>query len=64
MMIDPPIDKLIEKVGCKFSLCCLMTKRARYLQDKMPAVLEEKEMKSISCAAQEIYDGKIVPVSE
>lgn len=59
MMIEPPIDKLIEKVGCKYSLCCLITKRARYLQDQMPQVLLDAKTKSVSYAAKEVYDGSI-----
>lgn len=59
MLIEPPIDKLIEKVECKYTLCCMVAKRARMLQDKMPRVLEEADMKPISYAAMEIYEGKI-----
>lgn len=63
-MINPPIDKLIEQVGCKYSLCMLIAKRARYVQDKMPAALEEKKMKSISYAADEVSAGKVVAFEE
>ena len=70
MMIQPPIDKLIEKVnvspeeegGCKFTLCTLVAKRARYLQEQMPAVLSQTGQKSISYASQEVFDGKVKPV--
>jgi len=70
MMINPPIDKLIEKTsnaqeeasGCKFTLCAVVSKRARYLQEQMPAVLEEAHTKSISYASQEVFDGKIKPI--
>ena len=69
MMIQPPIDKLIEKAstaedttGCKFTLCAVVSKRARYLQEQMPAVLEEAHTKSISYASQEVFDGKIKPI--
>lgn len=69
MMIEPPIDKLIEKVsvgkdeegGCKYTLCCLVSKRARYLQEQMPAALDEAREKAISYAAEEVYNGKIKP---
>ena len=39
MMIDPPIDKLIEKIGCKYALVCVTAKRARYLLDKRSEML-------------------------
>lgn len=60
MMTKPPIDKLIEIIDSKYALCCLVAKRARQLQDKKPALLEESNTKAITYAAQEIYDGKVV----
>jgi DNA-directed RNA polymerase omega subunit len=60
MLNQPPIDKLIEKTECKYALCCLVTRRARHILDKMPAVLENGNVKVLSYAAQEIYDGKVV----
>lgn len=64
MLIQPPIDKLIEKLDNKYLLCCLINKRTRYLLDKRPAVLEEAKMKVISYAAQEVFDGKVIPVED
>jgi DNA-directed RNA polymerase omega subunit len=64
MMIDPPIDKLIEKVGCKYALCSLVTKRSRYLMEKMPAVLEDSGIKVVSYAAKEIFDGKVIAAAD
>lgn len=60
MMTQPPVDKLIEKIDSKYALCCLVSKRARQLQDKKPMVLEESATKAISYAAQEIYDDLVV----
>lgn len=34
MMIDPPIDKLVDKIGCKYALVIVTAKRARFLLDK------------------------------
>ncbi|HEY8424007.1 MAG TPA: DNA-directed RNA polymerase subunit omega [Clostridia bacterium] len=59
MMTQPPIDKLIEMVDSKYALCCLVSKRARQLVDKKPELLEESNMKPISYASQEVYEGKI-----
>lgn len=64
MMVRPPIDKLITKLECKYALCCLVSKRARYLLDKRPADLDGSQEKAISCAAQEIYDGKVIAVKD
>lgn len=69
MMIDPPIDKLVKKAavvpeeegGCKYTLCCVVSKRARALKEQQPAVLEESHEKPISYAAKELYNGHIRP---
>jgi DNA-directed RNA polymerase omega subunit len=64
-MNQPPIDELSKKVGGnKYRLCVLMSKRAKELEKRIPAELEKSEKKSISIAAQEIFDGKIVPDSD
>lgn len=60
MMINPPIDKLIKKAECRYALVCGVAKRARQLEAQYPEMLEESGQKSISYAAQEVYDGKIV----
>lgn len=60
MMIDPPIDKLIKKAECRYALVCGVAKRARQLDTQYPDLLEEVGMKSLSYAAKEVYEGKIV----
>lgn len=59
MMINPPIDKLVEKVGCKYALTCVLAKRARYLCDKKADMLEATKINPITYAAKEIYDGRV-----
>ena len=60
MMIDPPVDKLIKKAECRYALVCGVAKRARQLDTQYPDLLEEAGMKSLSYAAKEVYEGKIV----
>ena len=64
MMNQPPIDELVEKTHCKYSLVCLITKRARMLYDKRPNLLEDSGVKAISYAAAELYNNKIIMVKE
>ena len=59
MMIDPPIDKLVDKVGCKYALVSVVSKRSRYLLDKKGEMLESTGQRAISVAAKEVYDGKV-----
>ena len=61
MMIQPPIDELAEKMGGnKYKLCCVMSKRAKELEKRIPAEIEKSDIKAVSMAAQEIYEGKII----
>ena len=64
MLIHPPIDKLIDKVGSKYALVCLVTKRARQLYDKHLALIEDINVKPITYAAEEVYNGKVTMVME
>ena len=59
MMIDPPIDKLLDKTGCKYALVCLISKRARHLLDKKGEMLAETGARAVSVAAREIYKGSV-----
>lgn len=61
MMIYPPIDELADKMdGNKYKLVTVMSKRAKELEKRIPAELEKSDIKSVSWAAQEIMDGKII----
>ncbi len=63
MIQEPHIDLLAEKVGSKYALCVVASKRARQLleqaQNQGLTELPENK-KALSVAAQEIYDGKLV----
>ena len=59
MMIYPPIDKLVDKVGCKYALIIATAKRAKFLSDKKGEAIEALNTTAISYAAKEIYDGTV-----
>ena len=59
MMIDPPIDKLLDRTGCKYALVCLISKRARFLLDKKSEIQAETSARAVSTASREIYLGAI-----
>lgn len=59
MMIEPPIDKLIQKTICRYALVTGISKRAKELQAQEPELLAASGLKAISYAAKEIYEGKI-----
>lgn len=60
MMIDPPIDKMVEEVGCKYALVSVVTERARYLLDKKNDLMKNSAEQAIAYAAREVYEGKVV----
>ena len=64
MMIDPPIDKLVDKVGCKYALVVVTAKRARFLLDKKLDMLESTGTNPVTYAAKELYNGSVVAANE
>lgn len=59
-LIDPPIDKLIEKANTKYELSVLISKRAKELSiSKKEFFNENINTSPISFAAKEYYNGKI-----
>ncbi len=54
MITKPPIDELTEKAGDKYTLCCVIAKRAKELNNnpELP-----QNFKPITYAAGEFDDG-------
>lgn len=63
-MINPPIDKLVEKIGCKFALVCLVSKRAHFVEGKRKDEHEKSGDTILTYVSKEIYDGKVEPLYE
>lgn len=59
MLLEPPIDNLVKKVGNPYKLAVLVGKRAKYLQKKLT---EEERLLSpeVSRAVKEISKDEIV----
>ncbi len=64
MMIDPPIDKLIDKVGCKYALVCVTAKRAKQIADKAIEGADGNKENPVTKAAKELYEGKVAAKEE
>lgn len=59
-MIEPPIDELADRMGGnKYRLACVLSKRAKELEKRIPAEIEKSDKKAISLAADEIIEGKV-----
>jgi DNA-directed RNA polymerase subunit omega len=73
-MMDPPIEKLLEKVESKFTLVSLSAKRARQINSYfnqlgeglgaiVPPQVASVSRKPLSIALEEVAEDKIVPVA-
>lgn len=60
MMIEPPIEEMSEKVGNKYKLCVLVSKRAEEIQKRNFENGINPEIKEITQAANEVYTDKLV----
>lgn len=60
MMIEPPIEEMSEKVGNKYKLCVVVSKRATEIQKQNYENGVHPEIKEISQACNEVYEGKLV----
>ena len=67
MIHKPPIDELVEKVGSKYALCVVTSKRARQIMEQTQnqgfSELPNNE-KPLSVAAEEIYEGKLIATND
>ena len=61
MLLEPPIEELVEKVGNKYKLSNLVARRANEIQKRNIQENIEKPENEITVAAKEVYDGKIIP---
>ena len=59
MMIEPPIEELSDKVGNKYKLCVLVSKRAEEIQKHNYEEGINPEIKEITQACNEIVEGKL-----
>ena len=73
-MMDPPIEKLLEKVESKFTLVSLSAKRARQINSYfnqlgeglgaiVPPQVASVSRKPLSIALEEVAEDKIVPIA-
>lgn len=60
MMIEPPVEELSKIAGNKYKLCCLVSKRAEEIQKRNFANEVNPEVKEITEATFEVYNGKVV----
>ena len=59
MMLYPPMADLIEKVGSRYLLVNLVSRRARNIAETAEEQGDVLEKKPVSSAIDEVYTGKL-----
>lgn len=59
MMLKPSIDKLLDQVNSKYSLCVLESKRAHELAEGAEPTIDFKSVKNTLRALEEIEAGTV-----
>jgi len=63
MLLEPPIDELVNKVGNPYRLAVVVGKRAKFLSETLTE--EEKEaIPEVTRAVDEIHEGSIIADDE
>ncbi len=57
-MIDPPIDELMEKVDNSYTLCVVISKRAKEINNGARLLTECDSNKAVSIAAHEFNEER------
>ena len=63
-MIVPELDKILEKVDCRYTLVVEVAKRARQLVQGAQPLTEEPDENPVSQAVEEIYNDKVTYVRQ
>ena len=58
-MINPSLDELIKQVDSRYTLVTVAAKRARRLLEEVDQQGDERSVKAVSIALEEIQAGKI-----
>ncbi|MBR4079558.1 MAG: DNA-directed RNA polymerase subunit omega [Christensenellaceae bacterium] len=61
---DPELDKILEKVDCRYTLVVEVAKRARQLIDGSEPLTEEVDPNPVTQAVNEVYEDKVTYVRQ
>ena len=59
MMNEPPLDEVLDKVDCSFTLVTQTAKRARQIIQGADKLVDVRSQKPISIAIEEIRQGVV-----
>ena len=63
MLLEPPIDELVNKMGNPYKLAVVVSKRAKYLNETL-SEQEKEEIPEVTRAVNEVKSGVIVAKTE
>ena len=63
-MIVPELDKILEKVDCRYTHVVEVAKRARQLVQGAQPLTDEPDENPVSQAVEEIYNDKVTYVRQ
>ncbi|MGI6664110.1 MAG: DNA-directed RNA polymerase subunit omega [Christensenellaceae bacterium] len=63
-MFRPDLDKILEKVDCRYTLVMEVAKRARQLVEGAEPLTEEVEPNVVSQATKEVYQEKVTYIKQ
>jgi DNA-directed RNA polymerase subunit omega len=59
MLNQPPLNELLEKVDCRYTLVVEVAKRARQLVDHARPLVDTGSNKPVTIAVEEVAAGKV-----
>ncbi len=59
-MVNPPINEMLDKADCRYTLVVEVAKRARELVDGAPPLVEvQTPFRPVSVAVEEVHEGYV-----
>ncbi|MDT8902036.1 DNA-directed RNA polymerase subunit omega [Anaeroselena agilis] len=58
-MVNPPLNALLKKVDCKYTLAVFAAKRAREITDGDRALVDSHSNKPVTVALEEVAQDKV-----
>lgn len=59
MLLEPPIDELVNKVGNPYRLAVVVGKRAKFLNETLTEA-EKEQVPEVTRAVDEVHEGTII----
>ena len=63
-MFQPELDKILEKVDCRYTLVVEVAKRARQIIDGAQQLVDDPDPNPVSHAIDDVYTDKVTYVRQ